>query len=146
MSDLVLYNNNLPASFLGTGWSFPPRFDKDQGTVSLVSDEDSILDCLKAILYTRLNERPARLDFGCNLRPFLFQELDYSLVNQIRNTVSTALAKYEPRIIVEEVLIDSDDAEDGKLLITIYYKVRVTNNSFNFVYPFYLNEGSIANL
>ncbi|NOY64223.1 MAG: baseplate protein, partial [Nitrospirae bacterium] len=33
-----------------------------------------------------------------------------------------------------------DDADEGKLLISIDYRVRRTNNRFNLVYPFYLKE------
>jgi hypothetical protein len=37
--------------------------------------------------------------------------------------------------------VKPEDAQVGKLLISIDYRVRITNNQFNIVYPFYLSEG-----
>jgi uncharacterized protein len=33
------------------------------------------------------------------------------------------------------------DSEGSKLLISVDYQVRATNNIFNLVYPFYLERG-----
>ena len=56
--------------------------------------------------------------------------------------VRQALALWEPRI----VLLDVEVTPGGPttLLIRVAYRVRVTNNVFNLVYPFYLGmtEGS----
>ena len=32
------------SSFLGTGWSFPPRFDRSAGRVAMVEDEQDIVE------------------------------------------------------------------------------------------------------
>ena len=37
-------------SFLGTGWSFPPTFNRDTATVDMVSDEKDIQQSLEIIL------------------------------------------------------------------------------------------------
>ncbi len=37
--------------------------------------------------------------------------------------------------------VSTDRADEGKLLISIDYRVIRTNNEFNLVYPFYLREG-----
>jgi hypothetical protein len=37
--------------------------------------------------------------------------------------------------------VSTDELDIGKLLIRINYRVRDTNNEFNLVYPFYLEEG-----
>jgi phage baseplate assembly protein W len=51
------------------------------------------------------------------------------------------LTLWEPRIEVLDVHTDTQEADNGKLLIEITYKVRATNTRFNLVYPFYLSEG-----
>jgi phage baseplate assembly protein W len=56
--------------------------------------------------------------------------------------VRTALIQWEARIDVEEVTVEIDTSEAGKLLITIRYRVRATNAQHNLVYPFYLQEGT----
>jgi len=125
-------------SFLGTGWSFPPTFNQDTGTVEMVSDEKDIFQSLEIILSTRPAERIMQPDFGCELSQFVFEEISQGLITGIKGTISDALLYHEPRIDVEEINIDESEA--GLLLINVIYRVRVTNSRFNLVYPFYINE------
>ncbi|NET81640.1 MAG: GPW/gp25 family protein [Moorea sp. SIO1F2] len=126
-------------SFLGTGWSFPPTFNRDTGTVEMVSDHEDIVQSLEIILSTRPAERIMQPDFGCELSQFLFEEITQGLITGIRGTISDALLNHEHRIDVEEINIEDSEIE-GLLLIIVTYTVRVTNSRFNLVYPFYLNE------
>ena len=130
-------------SFLGTGWSFPPTFNQDTGTVEMVSDEKDIIQSLEIILSTRPAERIMQPDFGCELSQFLFEEISQGLITGIRGIVSDALVYHEPRIDVEEINIEESEQE-GLLLISIIYTVRATNSRYNLVYPFYLNEAQIS--
>ncbi|MDJ0903064.1 MAG: GPW/gp25 family protein [Xenococcus sp. MO_188.B8] len=127
------------SSFLGTGWSFPPTFNRDTATVEMVSDEEDIVQSLEIILSTRPAERIMQPDFGCELSQFLFEEISQGLITGIRGTISDAILYHEPRIDVDEIEIDESE-EQGLLLISITYTVRTTNSRFNLVYPFYINE------
>ena len=53
--------------------------------------------------------------------------------------VEEALILWEPRI--RDVEVRATRAEAGRLNIEISYVVRTTNNPYNLVYPFYINEG-----
>ena len=128
------------SSFLGTGWSFPPTFNQDTGTVEMVSDEEDIVQSLEIILSTRPAERIMQPDFGCELSQFLFEEISQGLITGIKGTISDALLYHESRIDVEDINIEESE-EQGLLLISITYTVRATNSRFNLVYPFYINEG-----
>ncbi|NET16453.1 MAG: GPW/gp25 family protein [Okeania sp. SIO1H6] len=130
-------------SFLGTGWSFPPTFNQDTGTVEMVSDEKDIIQSLEIILSTRPAERIMQPDFGCELSQFLFEEISQGLITGIRGIISDALVYHEPRINVEEINIEESEQE-GLLLISIIYTVRATNSRYNLVYPFYINEAQIS--
>lgn len=134
---------NTNNSFLGTGWSFPPTFNQDTGTVEMVSDEKDIIQSLEIILSTRPAERIMQPDFGCELSQFLFEEISQGLITGIRGIISDALVYHEPRINVEEINIEESEQE-GLLLISITYTVRATNSRYNLVYPFYLNEAQIS--
>ncbi|UII24678.1 GPW/gp25 family protein [Fulvivirga maritima] len=129
-------------NFLGKGWSFPPQFYADGAEVELVSGEEDIKQSLEIILSTSLKERVMMSDFGCDLSQFLFEEVDQSLINEMRGVVSDAILKYEPRVKAEQVAINNS-AEEGMLAISIDYVVRTTNNRYNLVYPFYLKEASV---
>ena len=81
-----------------------------------------------------------RPDFGCGIHDFIFAVIDTATLTLIENNVREALVIWEPRIEVTKVEISSVDIHIGKLLISVDYQVRKTNNRFNLVYPFYLNE------
>ena len=48
----------------------------------------------------------------------------------------------EPRIILNEVDIEPSVIEEGRLHISIDYTVNATNNRYNYVFPFYINEAT----
>jgi phage baseplate assembly protein W len=56
-------------------------------------------------------------------------------------SVREALIQWEPRIELKEVSALKDTNDASRVTIEISYAVRATNNPYNLVYPFYLNEG-----
>ncbi|MEM7038817.1 MAG: GPW/gp25 family protein [Bacteroidota bacterium] len=128
--------------FLGSGWSFPPEFSAGGRDIALVSGEADILQSLEILLSTQLRERTMQPDYGSALEAFLFEEMDQGLVSGVRNVISDAILEHEPRIEVEGVDVEVDDNDAGLALISVRYIVRATNNRFNMVYPFYLNEAT----
>lgn len=130
--------------FLGKGWAFPPEFYVGGAEVEMVSGEEDIRQSLQILLSTSLKERIMHPGFGCELNRFLFEEAGQRLIHDIQHVVSNAILLYEPRVKVEEVQVLGSDTENGLITISIDYTVRTTNNRFNLVYPFYINEASIA--
>jgi phage baseplate assembly protein W len=60
---------------------------------------------------------------------------------KISQQVREALLLFEPRIDVLDVqVIPQSDSDGEKLIISIDYQVRASNNVFNLVYPFYLER------
>ena len=82
-----------------------------------------------------------RPDFGCGIHDFAFASLDYTTVSQMEKSIKEALIKWEPRIRDISVEVSQDTPQDGKALISISYVVRSTNNPYNLVFPFFINEG-----
>ena len=80
-------------------------------------------------------------DFGCSINSFVFSGQDYTTLMMMKREVENALVMWEPRIRDIDVDIVSSSDETGKLVINVNYVVRSTNNPFNLVYPFYINEG-----
>ncbi|MBE7382956.1 MAG: GPW/gp25 family protein [Leptolyngbya sp. SIO1E4] len=129
-------------SFLGTGWAFPPTFDRQTGQVEMISAEADIMQSLEIILSTQPGERLLQPEFGCELSQFLFEEVRQGVVTSIQGIVSDALLYHEPRIKVERIEIDTSQSGEGLLLIMIEYMIRQTNARSNLVYPFYLKEAT----
>jgi uncharacterized protein len=128
------------ASFLGTGWSFPPTFTEGGADVATVFDAEDIHQSLQILFATSLGERVMQDDYGCDLGRFLFEEIDRSLINSLTGLVSDAILFHEPRIALNSLQISDAEAETGLLLIQIDYTIRTTNSRYNMVYPFYLRE------
>ena len=131
-------------SFLGTGWSFPPAFNK-KGAVNTVTAEDDIQESLHILLSTTPGERVMQPTYGCGLKSRIFEDINESTVTDIRDLVARAILFFESRVSVERVTIDlesDDDFRQGLVKINILYTVRATNNRHNMVYPFYFTEGT----
>ncbi len=129
-------------SFLGRGWSFPPTFNRAGRMVEMDSDEEDIRSSLHILLTTRVGERIMQPDYGCNLDDMVFENLDLTLKTYIIDLIETAILYHEPRIDVESISLKQPNPGEGLILIEIVYRVRTTNSRFNFVFPFYKNEGS----
>lgn len=129
-------------SFLGTGWSFPPSFDKTARFVRMSSDEKDIRESLLVLLSTRPGERIMVPGYGCSLESLLFESINLTLTAQITDLIRTAILYYEPRIDLENVTLDETHILDGRIDIILNYRIRTTNSRQNMVYPFYRNEGN----
>ena len=127
--------------FLGTGFHFPIEVEEATGRMKTVSLEEDITQAIRIILMTRKGERVMRPDFGCDIYDYAFDAMDYTTLVQMEHTVREALMIWEPRITNVEVRINDEQEQEGMLLIEISYLVRSTNNPFNLVYPYYINEG-----
>jgi uncharacterized protein len=130
-------------SILGTGWAFPPSFDRESGSVALVSNEADIKESLNILLSTSLGERVMQPRYGCNLTDYLFEPLSSSVIGFIKDRVENAILLYEPRIIAEKIEVTDDSSFDlieGKFIISIEYTIPGTNSRFNYVYDYYKNE------
>ncbi len=130
-------------SFLGRGWKFPVTVDVQTGKVLTSEYEADIVEAIKIIITTRKGERVMRPEFGCDIFDHLFDVVDYTLLKQMEATVTNALISWEPRITDVEVEAALDAKTAERVDLHISYVVRTTNNPFNLVYPFYMNEGNI---
>lgn len=134
--------DDLYQSFLGTGWSFPPRFAG--GGVCMVSDEEDIHESLRILFGTVSGERLFAPKYGLDMHDRLFEPVSTSMRTLLLDRVRTALLVYEPRILILGLAVDSPDPDSGRLEIRLDYQVRATNSRFNLVYPFYKTDGNVV--
>ena len=127
--------------FFGVGVGFPIGLDSN-GKLAIAAYEDSIRQSIWIILGTAPGERVMRPEFGCGIYDLVFEMQTETTAGKITQVVEEALLNFEPRIDVVTVGVASHSDQDSeKLLISIDYRVRQTNNVFNLVYPFYLDAG-----
>jgi uncharacterized protein len=125
------------SEIIGTGLGFPLRVDR-QGAVALVSGSDDINEAITLILSTAQGERPMRPLFGCGIHDYVFESIDAYTIGRLEREVRIAIDRWEPRIEIAGLSIDTTEAEVGKLAIELDYIVRATNDRRNLVYPFYV--------
>jgi len=132
--------------FLGRGWSFPPTFIRDRTGVAMLEEEADIASSLEILLTTTPGERVLQPFYGCNLSELLFETLDTRMKTLMADKVESAILYQEPRITLEHVRLDDSRELEGVVLIEVVYRVKSTNSRFNFVYPYYKQEGTDINL
>tara|TARA_B110000046_G_scaffold180886_1_gene212197 strand:- start:327 stop:746 length:420 start_codon:yes stop_codon:yes gene_type:complete len=129
-------------TFLGTGWSFPPTFDKHSKSVKMVGEEEDIVQSLRLILSTSYGERVMRPDFGSNLALLNFRSMDGNTVNELRTYVEQSVLRFEPRVTLHNVEVNQDEIYEGILRIKLDYTIRKINVRTNIVFPYYFKEGT----
>lgn len=127
-------------AFLGTGWSFPPTFDKGARGVQMVEAETDICQSLEILLATRLGERVLQPTYGCNLDELVFEAMSPSVRANTKELIRDAILYHEPRIRL--LGLELIELEPGRIEIQLDYLVISTNSRFNQVFPFYQNEGA----
>ena len=129
-------------AFLGTGWTFPPTFNRYAGRVETIAAEEDIRQSIQIILKTQPGERLMQPTFGCDLHQFLFAGFEQSTIVSLKRAIADALLYHEPRISVNRININTHQETEGLLLVEIDYTIRQTNARDNLVYPFYLTEAT----
>jgi phage baseplate assembly protein W len=132
----------LGREFLGEGWAFPVRLTDETGRVETAIYEADVQQSIRIILATSKGERVMRPDFGCGIHDLVFAAVSTQLVARIKREVQDALRDYEARIDVLSVDVLTTRLAEGRLDVVIDYRVRATNQTGNFVYPFYFQEAS----
>ena len=133
---------NKQADHLGSGWAFPVPFSAGNYQVGLTAYEQNIEDSINSILFTRRGERCLEPQFGAGVQQFFFRQMDETLKGEIMDAIKTALLHNEPRITVLSVTVTFADLLNGLTEVAIKYKYNQTNTRHNYVFPFYLKEGT----
>jgi len=125
------------ADFIGRGLSFPLGVDQS-GALALTSGAADIAGSLRMVLMTAPGARLMRPQFGCRIWDLMFEPINANTIGMMSEAVKDAISQWEPRIDLEDVVIDVDDQDNGRVLINLKYRIRSTNDQRNLVYPFYV--------
>jgi phage baseplate assembly protein W len=124
---------------VGRGWAFPLR-TAGYGGIEVVADGRELDESISIILGTSPGERMMRPQFGCRIHELVFHPLNSEIIGLAERFVLEALARWEPRIDVDEVDVEIDPNANinGRLNISVEYTVRSTKDERSLVYPFYV--------
>lgn len=106
----------------------------DTGFPIIKKDRDLIMENVKRILLTLPGEDVGDLEFGCLLRSYLF-DFENVLLEDIEQVVASALAKWEPRIVIFSIDVKQDPEVREKIYIVIDMALKETFERFNMQLP-----------
>ena len=136
----------MAGDFLGRGWSFPPDFTLPVAGVAMLEDDADVASSLEILLSTIPGERVMQPLYGCNMSELVFEELDTRIKTLMADKIESAILYFEPRVTLQSVRLDDSRITEGVVLIQVIYVVKTTNSRFNFVFPYYVQEGTDINL
>jgi len=126
--------------FIGNGWRFPIKVGTS-GAIETSNGPDRVRDAIWIIISTGIGERLMRPTFGAGVHDYVFQPNTPAIRTALAEAIKQALVKWEPRIDLDAVRVDPVSGEPSQVIASIDYRLRTTNELFNVVYPFYLEEG-----
>lgn len=109
----------------GQGPGFPPRVDAN-GRLAWSRGEDNVRESIRIILLTEPGERILREEFGCGLRRYLFEPNTVTTRQLIRDRIVQAIGRWEPRVTLQDVMVEADASDATMVNITILFRLVVT--------------------
>lgn len=98
---------------------FNPPFYRPGNVMPAQTDLRLIKNDLLQLLLTSPGERVMRPDFGSPIPRFVFEPGDENALNRLRSGIIQSIAKWEPRVSVRDVVINTDQIDDNQITIII---------------------------
>lgn len=105
---------------------FPLLATPVEGALAWPTLADSVRQTLEAILRTRPGEQLMRPTFGAGLADFLHEPNTLETRRKIRDRVADALARWEPRVLVDRIEVWEIEGRPDALRLDIAYRLRRT--------------------
>ena len=110
------------------GWPLLPVPDAD-GNLAYPTLAQSVREAIQVILSTRPGEQLQRPGFGGGLEALLTEPNTVATRTRIHELIADALQRWEPRIDVESIAVDTVDGEPGSVRVEIAYRLKRTQQA-----------------
>lgn len=108
-------------------FGFNPPFLVNGRILDYQEDDRLIKNDLIQLILTSPGERVMRPGFGTNVRKTLFNGITTGSMTSLRSNILEAIAKYEPRVTVNNLVILSNP-EENKITIQIEAALNLEQN------------------
>ena len=98
------------------------KFNPLSGDLIALKNENAIARSVRNIVLTTPGEKIHDPDFGSNISDILFENVDEVSAINIKEEIQNSLKNYEPRIVLEEILVDPD-YDMNQFDVTITYRI-----------------------
>ena len=110
------------------GWPLLPVPDAD-GNLAYPTLAQSVRESIQVILSTRPGEQLQRPNFGGGLETLLAEPNTVATRTRIHELIADALQRWEPRIDLESIAVDTVDGEPGSVRVEIAYRLKRTQQA-----------------
>ena len=119
--DLQFATTSKAHALRGLAW--PCRTTNTGGMFARNYNETSVKDSLIQLILTQRGERPMRLDYGTDLRASVFAPMDSQTMEALENSIVTAVARYEPRVIVRSFKLNPRE-ETSEMYLELAFSMK----------------------
>jgi phage baseplate assembly protein W len=95
------------------------------GDVTKKTDVEAIKASVRNIILTKNYERPFHPEIGCQVHSLLFENVTPVTIQVMQRTIAQALEKFEPRVTLDNVVIDPDIDNNG-IRVDVYFTINNT--------------------
>jgi len=107
--------------------------NKPNGEIYKKIDAAAVKQSVKNLVLTNYYEKPFQPYFGTNIRDMLFELADDITSLEIKSSIAEAIEIYEPRAIVSDIIIDTNQIETHNSLgVSIIFKIVNSNETIQF--------------
>ena len=114
-----------PGRIIGRSLAFPPRVDAD-GRVAFSEGDANVRESIEIVLRTSPGERLRLPEFGAGLDRFLFEPNTTATRRQIEDRIAKALRVWEPRVVVQGIVVAEDPDDPQAAIATVTYRLVAT--------------------
>lgn len=105
------------------GLQFPLDISNTGGMFARNVDTEAIRDGLIQLIMTQNGERPMNYAYGTQVRAAVFEPLDDALVENLADSIRSAVERFEPRVLLRGVNV-TPDIEDSRLDISVDFSIK----------------------
>jgi len=106
---------------------------KPNGEIYKKVDAAAVKQAIKNLILTNYYEKPFEPYFGTNIREMLFELADDLTSLDIKRSIKSAIETYEPRAIVQDVIVDFKDVDSTNAIgVSIIFQVINSNQIVQF--------------
>lgn len=128
----------------GIGLDFPVNFNDETQEWDIASGYNKIRISQFIILSTPIGTRLDQPDFGSLLPHRVFSLYNDNLKSELYTDTKIALDRWEPRAIVEDVIVDDSGKDNNELRLIIKNLIIGVRAHVSFTFPFNLSDGRLV--
>ena len=96
---------------------------------STYSTQTQIKSNLLNLLLTNKGERVFNPEFGADLGTALFEGINDSIVENIKNLINTNVEIFVPEVQITDILVDINTPDNNAVSVTVKYKLKISGTS-----------------